>query len=52
MKIVRSMTILRMRTLAQTSEVARHANDENMAPPLEVSPLLRHPRAVKLALPY
>lgn len=41
----RSMTILRMMTLDQTSEAGHLANDENM-PLLEVSSLLRYSRAV------
>ena len=50
MNTFRSMTSLKTMTLGQTSEAARRANDENMSPPFEVSPLLRYSRAVKLAL--
>lgn len=52
MESVRLMRILRMMTPVQTSEVARLANDENKPHPLEVSPLLRHPRIFKLALTH
>ena len=49
-RTARSMTTLRIMTLDQTSEVARHVNDESIYPPLEVSSLLRCPRAVVLPL--
>ena len=52
MNTVRSTTTPRTMTLDQTSEVARHANDEDMSPPLEVSSILCCPRAVDLPLPH
>ena len=41
------MTILKMMTLGQTSEVAHLANDENKPHPLGVSLPLRHPTVVR-----
>lgn len=49
---IRSMTILKMMTLGQTSEVARLANDENKPHPLEVSLPRRHPTVAKQTLTH
>ena len=52
MNTVRSMTTPRTMTLDQTLEVARHANDEDMPLPLEVSSILCCPRAFDLPLTH
>ena len=52
MSTLRSMTTRRTKTLGQTSEEARHANDEKISPPLEVSPIRRCPRSVDLPLTH